>query len=199
MNNDFKTVFSLRKDRFSLMKKLNLLFLTLLTAIAVSSCFSDQKKLADMEVYDGPMYESENVKILFTDSTVVRVIIYGNKQLQHQNGDIEFPEGIKIEFYDKNGEQTSELTAQSGFKENNSNLYRANGDVFVNNLQIRQTMRSEELFWSPENEKIFTEKFVIVETETEIIQAEGMTAPQDFSSYEFTNPRDATFTVKEEF
>lgn len=181
------------------MNRIKLLLLLTLVAFGLSACFSEQQKLSDLEVYEGPMYESEGVKILFSDSTVVRVIITGAKQIQHQNGDIEFPEGIKIVFYDKNGEQTSELTAQSGYKENNSNLYRANGDVFVNNLQYKQTMRSEELYWSPETEKIFTEKFVIVETETEVIQAEGMTAPQDFSSYEFTNPKDATFIVKEEF
>lgn len=181
------------------MKKLNLIFCFAIVALGLSSCFSDQKRLADMEVYEGPMYESENVKILFTDSTVVRVIIYGAKQLQHQNGDVEFPDGIKIVFYDKNGDQTSELTAQSGYKENDSNLYRANGDVFVNNLQIKQTLKTEELFWSPESEKIFTDKFVIVETETQFIQAEGMTAPQDFSSYEFTNPRESTTILKETF
>lgn len=181
------------------MNRIKLLLLLTLIALSLSACINEQQKLSDLEVYDGPMYESEGVKILFSDSTVVRVIITGAKQIQHQNGDIEFPDGIKIVFYDKNGEQTSELTAQSGYKETNSNLYRANGDVFVNNLQNKQTMRSEELYWSPETEKIFTEKFVIVETETEVIQAEGMTAPQDFSSYEFTNPKDATFIVKEEF
>ena len=163
------------------------------------SCFSEQKKLSELEVYEGPMYESENVKLLFTDSTVVRVIIYGDKQLQHQNGDVEFPEGIRIVFYDKNGDQTSELTAQRGFKENESNLYRANGDVFVRNLQYKQTLKTEELFWNPQSEEIYTNKFVIVETETEIIQAEGLTAPQDFSSYTFTNPRDTELTIKEEF
>ncbi|MBO6494206.1 LPS export ABC transporter periplasmic protein LptC [Roseivirga sp.] len=181
------------------MNKLNLFLFLLLFGVVLASCSSDQKRLADMEVYEGPMYESEDVKILFTDSTVVRVIVYGNKQLQHQNGDIEFPDGIKIEFYGKNGEQTSELTAQSGFKENGSNVYRANGDVFVNNLQVKQTLKTEELFWSPESERIFTDKFVIVESESEIIQAEGMTAPQDFSSYEFTNPRESTTILKDDF
>lgn len=182
------------------MKKLKFHLLGLfIVLMGLSACYTDQKKLSEMEVYEGPLYESEDVRILFTDSTVVRVVITGAKQLQHQNGDIEFPDGIKIVFYDKNGQQTSELTAQSGYKENDSNLYRANGDVFVNNLQQKQTLRTEELFWDPEKEQIYTQKFVIVETEEEIIQAEGMTAPQDFSSYEFTNPRDATFTVKEEF
>ncbi|HEY9116468.1 MAG TPA: LPS export ABC transporter periplasmic protein LptC [Roseivirga sp.] len=173
-------------------------FIITLIAASLSGCFSEEQKLSDMEVYDGPMYESENVKIQFSDSTVVKVIITGDKQLQHQNGDIEFPEGIKVVFYDKMGNQTSELTAQRGYKENDSKIYKANGDVFVNNLLYKQTLRTEELFWNPETEEIYTNKFVIVETETEIIQAEGMTAPQDFSSYEFTNPRDGKFTLKED-
>ncbi len=180
------------------MTKIKYILFTLVLTLGITSCFEKEKKLAELEVYEGPLYESENVKIQFTDSTVVRVVIKGAKQLQHQNGDIEFPEGIDITFFDRFGEKTSQLTAQRGYKENDSNLYHATGDVFVNNLQYQQTLRTEELFWNPEKEEIYTEKFVIVETETEIIQAEGMTAPQDFSSYTFVNPRDATFTLKEE-
>lgn len=180
------------------MNKFKLHILLLLVIALFSGCFSKEKKLAELDVYEGPMYESENVSIQLTDSSVVRVIIEGEKQLQHQNGDIEFPDGLKVTFFDRFGDQTSQLTAQRGFKANESNLYRANGDVFVNNLQYKQTLKTEELFWDPDKEEIYTNKFVIVETESEIIQAEGMRAPQDFSSYEFDRPRDATFTLKEE-
>ena len=180
------------------MTKIKYILFTVVLTLSLSSCFEKEKKLAELEVYEGPLYESENVKIQFTDSTVVRVIINGAKQLQHQNGDIEFPEGIDITFFDRFGEKTSQLTAQRGYKENDSNLYHATGDVFVNNLQYKQTLKTEELFWDPEKEEIYSDKFVIVETETQFIQAEGMTAPQDFSTYEFTNPTESRIIVKEE-
>lgn len=139
-----------------------------------------------MEEYTGPLSESENVEINLSESTVTKIIMKGQKQLQHQNGDIEFPEGIEINFFDSEGIKTSVLTAQRGFKSAEENIYKATGDVVVVNLKKQETLRSEELYWNPETEKIYTEKFVTVQTPTELIRAEGLIAPQDFSTYEFT-------------
>ncbi len=150
-----------------------------------------------MEEYTGPLFESDNVEINLSQSTITKVIMKGKKQLQHQNGDIEFPEGIEVTFFDELGEKTSILTAQKGFKTAKENVYRANGDVVVRNLEKQETLRTEELFWNPETAKIYTNKFVTVQTPTELIQAEGLTAPQDFSTYEFTKAKEGKFEIQE--
>ena len=134
---------------------------------------------------------------MITDSTVVKIIMSGGKQLQLQNGDIEFPEGIKVTFYDKLGEKTSELTAQEGFKATEDNFYRARGDVYVTNLKKKETLSTEELFWNPENHEIYTDKFVTIETEDQLILAEGMRAPEDFSTYKLVRPQDGILKIQE--
>lgn len=169
----------------------------MILAILVSSCFSDDQKLSEMEEYTGPHYESDNVEINLSQSTITKVIMKGKKQLQHQNGDIEFPEGIEVTFFDELGKKTSILTAQKGFKSAKENVYRANGDVVVRNLEKQETLRTEELFWNPETAKIYTNKFVTVQTPTELIQAEGLIAPQDFSTYEFTKAKEGKFEIQE--
>ena len=179
------------------MKKILTYSLLLSLIVSLSSCFQDNPRLAEMEEYTGPLFESENVTIYLSDSTVVKVIMKGAKQLQHQNGDIEFPEGIEVTFFDRFGEKISVLTAQSGFKSAEENIYRANGDVIVKNLKKEETLSTEELFWNPDTEMIYTNKFVTVQTPTKLIPAEGLTAPQDFSSYEFIKPRDGEFKIKE--
>lgn len=161
----------------------------------ISACFPEDQKLTDMEEYTGPAFESDNVVIRLTEATVVKVIMKGPKQLQHQNGDIEFPDGLEVTFYDENGEKTSILTALKGFKSAGENIYRANGDVVVLNLKKKETLKTEELFWNPETEKIYTNKFVTVQTPTDLIPAEGLVAPQDFSTYEFTKLRDGEFKL----
>lgn len=189
--------FVIGEDRFCWMNKLLTYSIVLSLAVLTFSCFQDNPKLADMEEYIGPSFESENVVIYLSDSTVVKVIMKGAKQLQHQNGDIEFPEGIEVTFFDRFGEKISVLTAQSGFKSAEENVYRANGDVIVRNLKKEETLSTEELFWNPDTETIYTNKFVTVQTPTELIPAEGLTAPQDFSSYEFIKPRAGEFKIKE--
>jgi len=163
----------------------------------ISACTQEEPKLSDMEEYTGPSFESENVLIKLSEATIIKVIMKGKKQLQYQNGDIEFPEGLEITFFDENGEKTSILTAQKGFKSAKENFYRANGDVIVRNLVKEETLRTEELFWNPETEEIYTNRFVTVQTLDELIQAEGLKAPQDFSSYEFIKPRDGEIKIND--
>lgn len=150
-----------------------------------------------MEEYEGPMYESENVRILLSDSTVVKVEMLGKRQVQYQNGDIEFPEGLHLIFYDIAGEKITELTAQKGYKAAKQNIYRAEGDVLVNNLNKKETLSTELLFWDPKEEIIYTDQFVTIETAKELLPAEGFSAPQDFSTYELTKPRDAIIKLND--
>ncbi len=179
------------------MKKLFTYCFFLITILLVGSCLSEDQKLAEMEEYTGPLFESDNVEINLSQSTVTKVIMKGKKQLQHQNGDIEFPEGIEVTFFDSEGIKTSILTAQRGFKSSEENVYKANGDVVVVNLAKEETLRTEELFWNPETAKIYTNKFVTVQTATELIRAEGLIAPQDFSTYEFIKATESEIEIKE--
>lgn len=166
-------------------------------SLTLASCLDDGKKMSEMEEYTGPRFESENVYIVVSDSSVIKMEMSGARQLEFLNGDLEFPEGIKIVFYDKLGAKTSVLTAQRGFKNGKENLFRVEGDVVVNNLQKKETLSTEELFWNPDTKMIYTDKFVTVETPEQLLFAEGMDADQDFNEYEFRKLRDSPFTLKD--
>lgn len=169
----------------------------LVLLLSLLSCGGEETKLSDMEEYDGPAFESTGVEVLMSDSTVLKVKLTGNKQLQHQNGDLEFPEGIKVIFYSKSGIPITEITAQEGFKAADENIYRARGDVLVRDLVEKKNLSSEELFWDPDEQTIYTDKFVTIETNEELVLAEGLKAPQDFSTYELINPRDSEIIIRE--
>lgn len=161
------------------------------------ACNTEETKLADMEEYTGPAFESTGVEVLMSDSTILKIKLKGDRQIQHRNGDLEFPEGIEIIFYSRTGAAISQITAQEGFKAAEENVYRARGDVIVKDLIEKKTLSSEELFWNPDEQIIYTDKFVTIETAEELVLAEGLRAPQDFSTYELVNPRDSQFIVKE--
>ncbi len=188
--------FVIGEDRFFMRYKISFIILAL-AVFAAFSCSTEQQKLADMEEYTGPAFESTGVEILMSDSTVLKIKLMGDRQIQHQNGDLEFPDGIHVVFYNRLGDAISEITAQEGFKAAEENVFRARGDVLVRDLLEDKTLSSEELFWNPDEQIIYTDKFVTIETKEELVLAEGLTAPQDFSTYELINPRDSQFIVKE--
>jgi LPS export ABC transporter protein LptC len=172
-------------------------FISILVMIVLlTACFSEPKR-AEMEVYEGPSIESEDVRILVSDSSVNKILIMGARQLKHQNGDLEFPEGMEATIFDRFGEPVTRLTALQAYQSAGENIYRAVGDVFVTNLQKNETLRTEELFWDPEKEIIYTEKFVTIKTEDDLIPGEGLIAPQDFSTFEIKRPTEAVFKLEE--
>ena len=179
------------------MKQLLFTISSIFVALLIASCDSDTKRLADMEEYTGPRYESSNVYIVVSDSSVVKLEISGARQLTFHSGDLEFPEGIKVTFYNVLGEKTSEMTAQRGFYDSETKLYRVEGDVVVLNLEEQKRLSTEELFWDKENKTIYTDKFVSVKSPDNLIFAEGMDSDESFSNYTFRKIRDSEIELKD--
>jgi len=187
--------FVLEEDHFYMKTKHQIICIFIL--FFTVGCSLEETKLSEMEEYDGPAFESTGVEVLMSDSTVLKIRLTGDRQIQYQNGDLEFPEGIKLIFYSKLGVPITEITAQEGYKAADENIYRARGDVLVKDLVEKKSLNSEELFWDPQEQTIYTDKFVTIETPEELIFAEGLTAPQDFSTFELINPKDSEFILKE--
>ncbi len=142
--------------------------------------------LRQLENYEGPIRISTNMELFHSDSAIVRTKLTGEKQLEFQNGDIEFPEGIAIDFYEKDGDLSTTIRADRGFYDRKNNLYLGEGDVEVHNIKKDQKLNSEELFWDPNKDIIFTEKFVTVQRQDgTIINGTGMEADQEFNEYTF--------------
>ncbi|MFT6969515.1 MAG: LPS export ABC transporter protein LptC [Roseivirga sp.] len=161
------------------------------------ACGGETEKLSQMEEYDGPSLESSDVVIEMSEGALLKLVVTGNKQLTYKNGDLSFPETITVHFFNPEGDTTSVLTAQKGEYSAETKLYKATGDVVVSNLEKKQTLSTEELFWEPEKDRIFTERFFIIVTDERLIKGEGLEAPQDFSSYQIKNPRDSEFIIKD--
>lgn len=139
-------------------------------------------------VYQGPLKEAEEITMYYTEKNLMKILLKAKKINEFQNGDSEFPEGIYIEFYDDFGKITSTLRANSAYYFKAENKWRGLGDVEVINIEKRQQLNTEELFWKPDTKKIFTDKFVTIKLENEILYGTGFDADQDLSNYTMKNP-----------
>ena len=159
----------------------SLIYLSLL--ISIVAC-SGNDGIDEEKDYEGPAVEFYDVETMVSDSAIIKLKITGPRQLTFQNGDLEYPDGVHIQFYDKNSKITSTITANRGYYFKADNLYKVEEDVEVVNFQTGEKLNSEELFWDPRTEKVHTEKFVNITTKTKIIKGVGLVANQDFSSYQ---------------
>ncbi len=156
------------------------------------------KEAAKPIVYEGPLTEAEDVDMLYTEKDQIKVNMKAKKINELQNGDREFPEGIYLEFFDEFGKLTSTLRANQAYYFKQENKWRGRGKVEVKNIEKKQQLNTEELFWKPEAKKIFTDKFVTIRLENdEILYGTGLDAAQDLSTYTITKP-EGEILVKDE-
>ena len=156
--------------------------------LIIASCSDPQDQLDEREVYEGPFLEIEDSEVLYSDSGIVRLMIKAARMQEFEGGDQEYPEGFYVEFYGKDSQITSKLEADQAFYNQNEDKWRAVGNVKLESIQKHQKLTTEELFWSRKDEQVYTDKFVIIETEEDVLHGEGLTAAQDFSSYRILKP-----------
>lgn len=178
-------------DHFAISMRRYLFFLV--TVLACSCSSSDNKEPLE---YKGPLSEVENVELYYSENDKVKVKMLADLLYEFENGDREFPKGVYMEFYNEFGHLESTLRANHAYFFKKEDQWRGRGKVEVKNIEKNEQLNTEELFWKPNDKKIFTEKFVTIRQQGDVIYGEGLDAKQDLSDYVIKKPA-GEFEVKE--
>lgn len=181
-------------DKMSLQKS-NFLLFFILSVFIFASCETQKADLSKMKIYDGPTLKAFNIELYYSDSAKLKVKMTAPLQLEYENGNQDFPKGIKVIFYDAEMKENTQITSNKAKYIKQENRYVAYSNVIVKNLKKNEQLNTEELNWTPINRKIYTDKFVTITTDDEILKGEGMTASQDFNTYQLKKPT-GKFKVK---
>lgn len=138
--------------------------------------------------YKGPMKEAEDVELYYNEKDQVKIKMVADLLYEFENGDREFPKGVYMEFYDEFGRLESTLQANHAFFFKKDEQWRGRGNVEVKNIAKNEQLNTEELFWKPKEKNIFTEKFVTIRQQGDVIYGEGLEAMQDLSDYVIKKP-----------
>jgi len=95
-------------------RTLTLLFAFVLASLSIA-CEREAVNMDEVEPYEGPWLISFNTITYYSDSAKVRVKITSDTQVQFENGDAEYPDGLFLIFYEKDGTQSSTLRANRGY------------------------------------------------------------------------------------
>lgn len=175
------------------------LFLTFLSScendIAVVNSITsvNEKKL--------PLESGKNVEIMYSDSARVRAKLNAPKLDRYAGAKpyMELPKGLELIFYDEHKNLQTKLTADYGIGFDSGNgmeHMEAKRNVVVIN-QKGDKLNTEHLIWNAITKKIFTDEFVKITTNDEIIWGDGLVANQDFSDYTIKNVK-GQINIKEE-
>ena len=184
------------KTNFKLLfTRLNVLII-LFVIVAQTSCES-RKELLNQEIYNGPTMKMANINTMMTDSGKLILRLRAPDQLQFKNGNKSWPSGLILEYYST--PERPAFTFRSNLADFNAkgNLYKGEGNVIVKNLETGDQLNTELLFWSPGEEKFYTDNFVTIISEGEVHTGKGLSANQDFSSYKILEPA-GTIQIEED-
>jgi LPS export ABC transporter protein LptC len=143
-------------------------------------------------LYKGPLMETTFVVTMLSDSARLKIRLTAPLEQVFENSDRLYPKGAIVTFYDKPGKQiVNTLVAKWVKFDNAKQLYIMRGAVKVANVPQQQTLNTEELFYNQSLRKIYTDSamFVRVQTPTEVLTGNGLTANQDFSRYGIHQPK----------
>ena len=150
---------------------------------------SCMKKEFDLDILRSPrdysIEEARDVHVLYSDSAILRVKIEGpllRRYVYRFRVEEEFPEGVKVTFYDERSQPTAWLSAKYAIRKPQDHQTVVRDSVVLYNTQ-GEKLEGLELIWNDKDETIFTEKLIRITRPEEIIYGRGFKSNQDFTKY----------------
>ena len=162
-------------------------FYIFLFAACFTTCENDINEVNRLFSSEETQVETAlGVEMLYSDSAILNLRIITPKLVRHiadKDPWQEFPDGLEIEFFDKKGaEVTGRMTAKYAERYDHQSKFIVRDSV-VWYGEKGEKLETEELIWEEENDKVHTNKFVIVRRPGEIIYGHGFESNKDFTKW----------------
>jgi LPS export ABC transporter protein LptC len=154
-------------------------FLFCLALMGCESNFKDVQKMGFAEF--SPSGDADGINLKYTDSGRITANLVSPKMLDYatvQYPFTEFPKGMHLTLYDKNGKQTY-IDAKYAVSHKATNLIDLQDHVKISN-QTGETLETEQLYYDQKNEWFFTEKKFKFTSPKGVSYGEGIDFSKDF-------------------
>lgn len=164
------------------LKSLTLLILLLALAACQNDLSEVEKIIPRKDVF---LETAHDVRLLYSDSAVVKVQVEGGKMVRHLDKEDprdEFPDGIAVSFFGGRNKVNSTLTAKFAVRYEGKKQITVRDSVVWISKQ-GEKLETEELIWDEENEKVYSNRYVRITNAEEVIYGYGFEANQDFTEW----------------
>ncbi|MBP6587517.1 MAG: LPS export ABC transporter periplasmic protein LptC [Flavobacterium sp.] len=165
------------------LKKYSIFMPVLVMAMAIfCGCESNFKEVQKINFSEFvPSGEADKINLKYTDSGRITAVLVSPKMREYASVDFpftEFPKGINVTLYDKNGKMTFiKSDYATSFKQ--TNIIDLKGNVKINS-QDGQTLETDQLYFDQKNEWFFTEKSFKFTDPKGVSNGKGIDFSKDF-------------------
>lgn len=170
---------------------------TLLGVAMLFSCKPDLKTIETITRNEKmPVETADELRIVYSSRGLLQMIMEAPLMERYEGEEpyMELTQGFVMTFYDTLHNETSRISAQYAIQYEKDQLIDARNDVVVKNMESGEQLNTEQLIWDQKKEIIYTELFVKITTEEEVLYGDGFESDERFTSWVIKNPR-GTFYV----
>ncbi len=153
-----------------------------LTWTLVSGCGKREMPKSATEVTGTfPTSKAQNTVTIFTTAGVKTTEIHSDSVYNFAEKDSIHAYGVRVDFYNDDGEWISLLTADSGVIRERTEHLKVFGNVEVTTSDSIH-LETVQLTWDPQRAKIITDKYVTIDQHGDIVRGYGMEADADLTN-----------------
>lgn len=164
----------------------------------LSACENDIQEVRELTAkQDSAIYSGFDVEIKYSTNGITNGLMKAkvvNRFIESNNETyLEFPEGMHMSFFNKEGAVTSTLKANYSIFYEDKGKWIAKYDVEVVN-ENKEKLNTEYLIWLREEQKITSDRPVKITTAEGVFYGEnGFVSDQEFTEWEIININDSFF------
>jgi LPS export ABC transporter protein LptC len=153
------------------------------------ACRSQDQQTVTPPNYEGPDQEGWNSRITVTSNGRTAAILqYSHMEKYSRKHEVKFDGGIVVDFYNTEGQHTSNLISERGLLHEETNDVEAMGNVVVVS-DSGITVRTQRLRWDNARQKILSNDFVtITRAQGDTLYGHGFQSDQSLRNYSILKP-----------
>lgn len=167
--------------------------LALLATLFLSSCLKNEQK--DLKAIETEMERASlaayDLHTFVTDTGLYKYEFITPELQQFDNAEepyTDFPGGLDFRMYDSDGKVIkSQVRCNKARYYKKKNLWELNNDV-VALTEKGDVLNTEQMFWNTAERRIYSEKFVKINTKGQMITGRGFESDDRMSKYEIKHP-----------
>ena len=172
-----------------------------LTGVIIFSCENSISRINEITQLEDTLAAITTYDIVYerSDSGFIRVRLSSPLMKRYVGEDEynEFPNGFEIIFFNKNGDQTSYITANYGIDYRKRKIMNARNNVVIQNYETNEELYTENLIWNQKKNIIKSNTFVKLVMPDKTIFGDSMWANEEFTEHEIYNIK-GQFDIEED-
>ncbi len=155
---------------------INIIIFLLILPPTLQSCEKKSGNYPTIDVLTLPSLTGRDIRTVYTDSGRVQLELFAPLVESYNRDDnpyTEFRQGIKVLFHDGHKDPVGSVTAKYAKYTDNKNLWELQDSVVAIN-EAGEKLETELLYWDEKKGTIYTDRFVKITTEDQIIQGYGL-------------------------